>query len=288
MTFNQYFSQYLTRIENILNDLLPAIDAEPTRLHQAMRYSVLEGGKRIRPLLVYATGELFKVDLSILDILAASTELIHSYSLIHDDLPAMDNDDMRRGKPSCHKAFDEATAILTGDALQCFAFQIICDFQHQLFSPINKIAVLQTLAHACNSAGMVGGQIMDLNVNYVNLHIADLEKIHQAKTGALIKACVRLGCIVIPELSANYQSQLEEFADKIGLAFQIKDDLLDLESDTNQTTGHQPNYPQLLGLSQSKQLLSDLHQQALACLNDIPNQAPSLRMLADYIVNRID
>jgi geranylgeranyl pyrophosphate synthase len=259
------------RINQVLDKYLPAPDLEPKRLHQAMRYSVLNGGKRIRPLLVYATGEIFGSDLDNLDIPACAIELVHSYSLIHDDLPAMDNDDVRRGKPTCHKAFDEATAILAGDALFNLAFQILA--KHNLSQ-----TMIPVLANACSSFGMAGGQAIDLESIGKQLTLEQLENMHNLKTGALIRACVKLGAI-----TANCNQQqldtLDNYAKCIGLAFQIQDDILD----ANEISDNKATYVSLLGLEQAKIKLEESHKKAKRYLESLAIDNNLLYFLSDVI-----
>jgi geranylgeranyl pyrophosphate synthase len=259
------------RINQVLDKYLPAPDLEPKRLHQAMRYSVLNGGKRIRPLLVYATGEIFGADLDSLDIPACAIELVHAYSLIHDDLPAMDNDGVRRGKPSCHKAFDEATAILAGDALFNLAFQILAE---------NNLAqtMIPVLAKACSSFGMAGGQAIDLESIGKQMSLAQLENMHNLKTGALIRASVKLGAI-----AANCNQQqlgiLDNYAKCLGLAFQIQDDILD----ANEINDNKVTYVSLLGLEQAKIKLEESHKKAKRYLESLAIDNNLLYFLSDVI-----
>jgi len=249
------------RINQVLEKYLPAADQEPKKLHQAMRYSVLGAGKRIRPLLVYASGETFGADLDKLDIPACAVELIHSYSLIHDDLPAMDNDDFRRGKPSCHKAFDEATAILAGDALFNLAFQILKDLE-----------MIAILTKACGSFGMVGGQIMDLEAK--QLTIEQLDHMHNLKTGALIRASVKLGALAANSVNQHQLDILDNYAQCIGLAFQVQDDILDNDG-----------YVALLGMEKAKSRLQELKTGAVQCLNDLNTDISTLKSLTFKILS---
>lgn len=254
------------RINRVLEKYLPVADQEPKKLHQAMRYSVLGAGKRIRPLLVYASGETFGVDLKKLDIPACAVELIHSYSLIHDDLPAMDNDDFRRGKLSCHKAFDEATAILAGDALFNLAFEILAQAKN--------LAMITTLTNACGSLGMVGGQIIDLAENQ-QLTIDQLDHMHKLKTGALIRGSVKLGALTSNTITQQQLEMLDKYAECLGLAFQIQDDIQDNDG-----------YVTLLGIEKTKSKLQQVHQQALQCLNDLNTDTGMLENLVSYILQK--
>lgn len=282
------------RIDQALEKWLPTKSTIPERLHEAMRYTVLNGGKRIRPILSYAAGHAVGVPLATLDAPACAVELIHAYSLVHDDLPAMDDDDLRRGKPTCHKAYDVATAILTGDALQALAFHVLA---HGLASKIpaeQRLEMLDTLAIASGSRGMAGGQAIDLAAVGKTLNIAELENMHVHKTGALIRASIKLGALCQPDIDNEILKKLDHYAKCIGLAFQIQDDILDVEGDTatlGKTQGadqalNKPTYPALLGLESAKQMASELHQDALSSLEDLGTRADPLRWLADYIIQR--
>jgi geranylgeranyl diphosphate synthase type II len=282
------------RVDQALEKWLPTESTIPERLHEAMRYAVLNGGKRIRPILSYAAGHAVGVPLANLDAPACAVELIHAYSLVHDDLPAMDDDDLRRGKPTCHKAYDEATAILTGDALQALAFHVLA---HGLASKIpaeQRLEMLDTLAIASGSRGMVGGQAIDLAAVGKTLNVAELENMHVHKTGALIRASIKLGALCQPDIETEILKKLDHYAKCIGLAFQIQDDILDVEGDTEilgKTQGadqalNKPTYPALLGLESAKQMASELHQDAISSLEDLGMSADPLRWLADYIIQR--
>jgi len=289
---------YQHRIENVLDTLLPSAEIKPQRLHKAMRYSVLGGGKRVRPLLVYAAGKALGVKTDLLDAPAAAIELIHAYSLIHDDLPCMDDDDLRRGKPTSHIAFDEATAVLAGDALQTLAFEILSQSLHEI-SAINQLKILHTITSASGVNGMVKGQMIDLSAVGETLTETQLETMHNHKTGALIKASVLMAsyCNNEPntEALALQREKLTDYADAIGLAFQVRDDILDIQSDTK-TLGKQqgadsaadkPTYPSILGMSAAKEKLYQLHQKALHSLEDFGEEADLLREIAEFIVKRI-
>lgn len=283
------------RVEGVLERWMPSAQVHPALLHEAMRYAVLGGGKRIRPLIAYAAGEAVGAPESRLDGPAAAVELIHVYSLIHDDLPAMDDDDLRRGKPTCHKAFDEATAILAGDAIQALAFYILAHDPAMTPDPGARLRMIETLAQAAGSRGMAGGQAIDLASVGRELDIAELEDMHIHKTGALIRASALLGALSAPEVDEAVLEQLDRYAKLIGLAFQIRDDILDVEGDT-QTLGktrgadqalNKPTYPSILGLEASKQQARDLHDQALEALAGLDGRADLLRWIAGYIVTRI-
>ena len=285
---------YQESVETALDHWLPKASIQPQALHEAMRYSVLGDGKRIRPVLLYATGEAFGLDLDMLDGPACAVEIIHAYSLIHDDLPSMDNDDLRRGRPTCHKAYDEATAILAGDALQALSFHILAHDPKIKVSDTQRLAMIDTLAIASGSRGMAGGQAIDLASVGKSLNIAELENMHIHKTGALIKASSELGALSVQDVDPHLFSRVSQYAKCIGLAFQIKDDVLDIESDT-ETLGkpqgsdqamNKPTYPNLLGLDGAKQAAKELYDKAISCLDAFDESADMLRQIADYIVNR--
>jgi farnesyl diphosphate synthase len=282
---------YQARVERALEQRLPSPDASPTRLHQAMRYSALQGGKRVRPALVYATGEMLGVAPERLDAAAAAVELIHVYSLIHDDLPAMDDDNLRRGQPTCHKQFDEATAILAGDALQVLAFHSLA---HDGASPSQRIAMISLLAEASGTQGMAGGQAIDLGAVGPQLTLAEVEDMHRRKTGALLQASVLLGGLAHDGLSGDDHARLARFGAGLGLAFQIVDDILDIEGDPallGKTIGadlahNKPTYPAVVGMDEARRRARCLHDEALGELAPFGERAAMLRWLADYIVGR--
>lgn len=293
-SLNEFMRFRQARVEHALNKVLPSIDTIPNRLHEAMRYATLGGGKRIRPILVYASGQAAGVEIDRLDGAACSVELIHAYSLVHDDLPAMDDDDLRRNKPTCHRAYDEPTAILVGDALQSLAFQVLCANNHLRADAQTRLRMLDTLARASGSRGMAGGQAMDLDAVGQQLNLTELENLHIHKTGALICASVRLGTLLNPQLEVTRRQALEHYAKCVGLAFQIQDDILDVEGDTailGKTQGKdqaqdKPTYPSLLGLNGSRQKAEELRQAAHASLELFAQEADPLRWLADYITGR--
>jgi farnesyl diphosphate synthase len=294
MAFADLVKRYQSRVEQALERRLPQPDIHPGHLHQAMRYAALDGGKRIRPLLVYAAGSAVGVAIETLDGPACAVEMIHVYSLIHDDLPAMDNDDLRRGKPTCHKAFDEATAILAGDALQALAFQVLSEDPTMAPEPGIRLKLLATLAHAAGSRGLVGGQAIDLAAVGKELNLTELENMHIHKTGALIRASVLMGALSQPAIASETLRQLDHYAKCIGLAFQIRDDILDVTADTA-TLGKQrgmdialnkPTYPALLGLEEARHQALTLYEDALQSLGSFGPEADTLRWIADYIVER--
>jgi geranylgeranyl pyrophosphate synthase len=281
------------RLEGVLSQWLPPAATHPASLHQAMRYAALDGGKRIRPTLVYASGQAVGSRRETLDAPACAIELIHAYSLIHDDLPAMDDDDLRRGKPSCHKAFGEAVAILAGDALQSLAFHVLSR-DNPGTDAVTRLRMIETLALAAGSRGMAGGQTIDLEAAGRQLDIAELEDMHIHKTGALIRASVVLGALTAPELEDRTLEHLDHYAKCIGLAFQIRDDILDVEGETHMLgkrigadqTLDKSTYPALIGLEASRQRASELNQEAQDSLSGLGTEADPLRKISLYIVER--
>lgn len=277
ITLKEYLSFCQTRVETALEDRLPKANILPQKLHQAMRYCALDGGKRMRPLLTYSTGKALGIAPDYLDGLACAVEFIHVYSLIHDDLPAMDDDNLRRGKPTCHIAFDEATAILAGDALQALAFDVIAHDPSIAGTAETRLKMIHTLAKASGSQGMVGGQAIDLESVGRQLNLPELENMHIHKTGALIRASVNLAVLAKPDVDPAIANQLDHYAKCIGLSFQVKDDILDEESDTatlGKTQGkdkdnNKPTYPALLGLDGAKQKARELHEMAIECLSSL-------------------
>lgn len=290
--FKNRIARYTLRVDEKLNAALPLTSTSPDRLHEAMRYSVFNGGKRIRPLLVYATGECLNVDTDLLDAPAVALELMHAFSLIHDDLPAMDDDDLRRGKPTTHKQYDEATAILAADALQPLAFSVLADIQG--VSATAKIRLVQLLAESCGSRGMTGGQSIDLAAEGQSLTRAEIEDMYALKTGALIHAAVVSVCLLREDLSATHASSLDDFGRAIGVAFQIKDDILDVEGETevigkpagSDQSLDKATYPALFGIAASRRRCAELLDGALSHLEPFTNSAASLVWLARYIVER--
>jgi farnesyl diphosphate synthase len=292
MPFADRVPEYLERVERALDARLPAADARPASLHAAMRYAALGGGKRIRPLLCYASGEVLGVAPGRLDDAACAVECVHVFSLVHDDLPAMDDDALRRGKPSTHAAFGEATAILAGDALQTCAFEILAgDGNHEAAERLGMIAIL---AGATGSRGMTGGQAVDLESEGKQLTAADLEALDRDKTGRLIRAAVLMPTCAITDLPDASRGALDRFAECMGLAFQIKDDVLDVEGEqalTGKTHGAdaargKATYPSLMGMDNAKRRADALYAEALAALERFGDAAESLRWMARYIVHR--
>lgn len=290
--FQRWANAHQSRFEAVLSQLLPQSNVAPQRLHQAMRYAVLEGGKRVRPLLAFAAAELVGASLLRANIAAAAVELVHAYSLVHDDMPCMDDDVLRRGKPTCHVQYDESTALLVGDALQTLAFQLLAE--HCLSDDARQqLEMLKLLAHASGSRGMAGGQAIDLESVGKSLSLPELENMHIHKTGALIRAAVLLGAYcgsVTPEQLAK----LDHYGKCIGLAFQVVDDVLDSEADTamlGKTAGKdadndKPTYVTLLGVPAAREMAQSLHSEALQCLVEFGDAAQRLRELADFIVLR--
>jgi geranylgeranyl pyrophosphate synthase len=282
------------RVERALQRSLSSADTAAARLQEAMRYSVLGGGKRLRPLLVYITGEALGADPADLDAPATAVELIHAYSLIHDDLPAMDDDDLRRGRPTCHRAFDEGTAILAGDALQALAFGVLAGQANGL-DDATRVRMLTVLADAIGLAGMAGGQAIDLEAAGRAGDAAHVELMHRRKTGALISASVELGALASPVKSEATLGVLRQYGGEIGLAFQIQDDILDVTGDTAvlgkragaDAARGKPNYPSVFGLERARELALAHRDRALAALNGIGAAAGPLRTLAYYVVDRV-
>lgn len=292
MTLGDFIKSRQERVNQFLDNILPTADQQPTDLHEAMRYAVLNGGKRIRPLLVYATGEAFGASLDSLDYPGAAVELIHAYSLVHDDLPSMDNDDLRRGKPTCHKVYGEATAILVGDALQSLAFQILSD-QNSKISESSLLPMLRQLALASGSFGMAGGQALDLKATGQHFDASHITQIHRLKTGALIMASVELG-LLAAGVHNDVLSSFNDFAGNIGLCFQIQDDILDTEGSLAQLgknvrmdqANDKSTFTTSLGLEKAKEKLQEHYELALDALQPYQKEVVYLKGLADYIINR--
>jgi len=292
--FRRFSTDCQLRVEAALDRFLPPEQTHPAALHAAMRYSVLGGGKRVRPLLVYAAGQALGANETALDAAASAVECVHAYSLIHDDLPAMDDDALRRGKPTCHKAFGEAAAILAGDALQTLAFQLLAHAAMGELSAERRVQMIELLARAAGSRGMVGGQALDLAATGSDLDIAQLEDMHIHKTGALIRASVLLGAFCAHDLPAAAHRALDHYGKYIGLAFQVQDDILDVTGSTEQLGKqagadqalNKPTYPALLGLSGARERALELHQAALDSIAELDQRADPLRWISEYIVAR--
>jgi len=289
--FSKRVAYYTERVTGKLHEALPPATQNPARLHEAMRYAVLSGGKRIRPLLVYATGECLGVAESLLDAPAVALEMIHAFSLIHDDLPAMDDDDLRRGKPTVHKRYDEATAILAADALQPLAFAVLAELEG--VTPEVRLQLVRIVADACGSIGMTGGQSIDLAAEGRNLTATEIEHMYSLKTGALIHASV-LSAALVNGASQDRVIALDAFARSIGIVFQIRDDILDVEGETavigkpagsDQRRG-KATYPGIFGLEAASDRCAELLGQALRQLDLFGSDADPLRWLARYITQR--
>ena len=292
--FGAQLDTWRERMEHALAARLPDASLVPARLHQAMRYSVLGGGKRIRPALLFATARALGLAEDEVEAAACAIELVHVYSLVHDDLPAMDDDDLRRGRPTCHKAFDEATALLVGDALQSLAFQLLASDPKLPASPATRIRLIDVLAHAIGTFGMAGGQAIDLAVQGMRLDIGQVEDMHARKTGAVIRASVLMAAECAPSLDSNLHAALTRFASAVGLAFQIQDDLLDVTGDVStlgKATGAdseraKPTHPAVIGIAASQQRMRLLHNQAINALAPFGDRAESLRSLAHWLLSR--
>lgn len=297
MEFAKLLAVYHQRVDAALAQLLAPLPFQSSPLVNAMQYGALLGGKRLRPFLVYATGEMLHADPASLDAPAAAVECIHAYSLIHDDLPAMDNDSLRRGQPTCHIKFGEDTAILAGDSLQTLAFSILADQPMPGVADSDRIAMISELAQASGVAGMCGGQALDLAAEGQQIDLAALEQIHRHKTGALIRAAVRLGALTAGETGRQAMPVLDRYASAVGLAFQVQDDILDVVGDTavlgkrqgaDQDLG-KSTYPALMGLDNARAKARDLQQEALSALETLAAQSfntTSLQALASFIIER--
>jgi farnesyl diphosphate synthase len=292
--FESLVEDYQQRVDAALDQWLPPADVNPVRLHQAMRYAVLAPGKRVRPILVYATAATLGLDLKEVDGAASAVEIIHAYSLIHDDLPAMDDDDLRRGRPTCHREFDEATAILAGDALQALAFYIISHDPDMTADATARLRMIENLSLFSGSRGMAGGQAIDLAAVGKTLNIAELETMHIHKTGALIRTCVQLAALSTDGLDERHFAALDSYAKFIGLSFQVQDDILDITGDTatlGKTQGsdsahNKPTYPSIIGLDASIEKTRELHQNALQALSIFGEEADILRYISAWFVER--
>ncbi len=292
--FQQWMKMVQADMEQALSGHLPAASTVPPRLHEAMRYATLDGGKRVRPLLVFAAGELFGAGAALMARAGAAVEMIHAYSLVHDDMPCMDDDALRRGKPTVHVKYDEATALLVGDALQAQAFLILSGQSPELPDAARQLAMVRLLADASGSTGMCGGQAIDLASVGIALSRAELEQMHRMKTGALLRAAVLLGAWCGKSLNEQEQTALDQYAGAIGLAFQVVDDVLDATADSaalGKTAGkdaadNKPTYVSILGLEASKALAEKLRGDAYRAIEQFGNGAQRLRELADLIVQR--
>ncbi|HEY3519003.1 MAG TPA: farnesyl diphosphate synthase [Gammaproteobacteria bacterium] len=293
LAFAERLDHYRRRVDQKLAEVLRADHAVPDQLLDAMRYSVLGGGKRVRPLLVYASGELVGAAEDALDPVAAAVELIHAYSLVHDDLPAMDDDDLRRGRPTTHRQFDEATAILAGDALQALAFEVLATDPKLAARPQTQVKMLACLTRAAGPAGMVGGQALDMAAEGRRVDERGLERIHRGKTGALIRASIMMPS-ELGDLSADQRASLDVFASDIGLVFQIRDDLLEVEQDTatlgknagSDSGNDKSTYPSILGVEGARRRAAETQQRAVAALRTLGGRSDALLWLSEFILNR--
>ncbi len=291
--FAKRLDHYRGRVDAFLAATLETDADVPARLRDAMQYCVLGGGKRVRPLLAYASGELCGVPESAVDSIAAAVELVHAYSLVHDDLPAMDDDDLRRGRPTVHRQFDEAIAILAGDALQALAFEILCDDRALGARPERQIGVIRRLAAAVGPAGMVGGQVLDLAAEGHTLDEPGLEAIHRRKTGELIRAAIMMPS-ELGELNVEERERLDQFARDIGLVFQIRDDLLEVEQDTatlgksasSDASNDKSTYPSTLGVAGARRRAEEIQHRAMGALRSLGDSAQGLLWLSDFILTR--
>jgi len=294
MSAEQLLETYAARVARALDARLPAADAEPTKLHTAMRYSTLGGGKRVRAGLVYATGEALGAPATELDNAASAVELIHAFSLVHDDLPSMDDDDLRRGRPTCHKQFDEPTALLVGDALQTLAFETLSADSDDPQVLRSRLAMVRSLAQASGSMGMAGGQALDIEATGKMLEPGQLIRVHELKTGALIHASVNLGLLAAGTVSPEITAGLDEFGRCIGLAFQIVDDILDVTADTetlgkpqgSDLAANKATFPAVMGLDEARKRANSLLESALATLAPLGDNGRSLAEIAGFIVHR--
>ena len=292
--FPQLLQAWQARIEEALAARLPSPEQVPQRLHEAMRYAVLGGGKRVRPVLLFATARALGLAEQQVEAAACAVELIHAYSLVHDDLPAMDDDDLRRGRPTCHRAYDEATAVLVGDALQPLAFEVLARDPSLPASAEVRLRLVELLAQASGSFGMAGGQAIDLTVKGHRIELASLEAMHERKTGALIRASVMMAAACVPGLPAGAWSALQSFAQAIGLAFQIQDDVLDVTGDVT-TLGKavgaderqaRPTYPAIMGLQAARERVQRLHAQASEALAPFGTAAAPLLQVSSWLLAR--
>jgi len=286
--------QYQLRINQFLENKLKQLPVNDAKLLEAMRYGLLIGGKRMRPYLAYISGEMLGANQEDIDGIAAALECIHAYSLLHDDLPAMDDDDLRRGKPTCHKAFDEATAILAGDSLQTLAFDILANHPFSPDIANKRITLIQQLVNASGYQGMCGGQALDLSATGKSIKLSALEKLHSLKTGALLQASVLMAAECAVDVSKDDKTSLAQFAQYIGLAYQVRDDIIDITSSEEELgkpkgsdiAANKSTYPALLGLQGAQEKAQDLYQQALQALATLPYNSQALSTFATFIIKR--
>ncbi|NQZ86460.1 MAG: (2E,6E)-farnesyl diphosphate synthase [Colwellia sp.] len=294
MTQLKQLDLYQTRINQYLADKLAAYEINDKRLLSAMQYGLLIGGKRMRPYLSYITGDALGLELSDVDGIAAALECIHAFSLIHDDLPSMDDDDLRRGQPTCHKAFDEATAILAGDSLQTLAFDILVNHNFSDKVESKRVSLIRQLVHASGYQGMCGGQALDISATNKKISLIELEKLHSLKTGALLKASVTMVAEISNDITDNEKHQLAIYAEHVGLAYQVRDDIIDIISSDEElgkpagsdVSANKSTYPALLGLAGAQQKADNLYQQALQALATLPYNTDNLAEFATFIIKR--
>jgi farnesyl diphosphate synthase len=286
---------YQNRINRYLADKLAKYEINDKNLLLAMQYGLLIGGKRMRPYLSYITGEALGLKLSDVDGIAAALECIHAFSLIHDDLPSMDDDDLRRGQPTCHKAFNEATAILAGDSLQTLAFDILVNHEFSAQLEPKRLTLIRQLVNASGYQGMCGGQALDISATDKIITLAELEKLHSLKTGALLKASVTMVTEISQDISSNEKDQLAIYAEHVGLAYQVRDDIIDIISSEEElgkpagsdVSANKSTYPALLGLAGAQQKADNLYQQALQALATLPYNTDNLAEFATFIIKRV-
>ncbi|WP_286265655.1 (2E,6E)-farnesyl diphosphate synthase [Thalassotalea atypica] len=287
-------ASFQARVDQLLTEKLNDLTINDPRLHDAMRYGLLIGGKRMRPYLAYVTGEALGAELNDIDAIACAIECIHAYSLLHDDLPAMDDDDLRRGKPTCHKAFDEATAILAGDALQSLAFDFLANHRFNNITAAKQIMLVKQLVDAAGYQGMCGGQALDLAATNKTISLTELEQLHLLKTGALLKASVIMAAECAPNVNTEEMKELAKYAELVGLAYQVRDDIIDIissEEELGKPAGsdlaaNKSTYPLLMGLDQAQQKAQQLYQQSLQALDTLPYNTQNLAEFATFIVHR--
>jgi geranylgeranyl pyrophosphate synthase len=294
MNIKSYLQQCQKRVYRCLNQLLPTVRREPCALHKAMRYAVLSNGKRLRPTLIYATGEALNAQPKVLDHIAAAIEMIHVFSLIHDDLPALDNDSLRRGMPACHIAFGESTAILAGDALQTRAFEILANLDMQHIPPTTKLEMIKIVAHAVGSLGLIGGEVLDIAMENKIVTLDKLKTTYQLKTGALFTTSILLGALGANCHRKKVLDNLKYFSEYIGLAFQIHDDIIGIESETatlgkpqgSDAVRNKPTYPAIVGLVQAKKKTEFYYKKSLFYLDKTGIDTTKLEAVAQYIIHR--
>jgi len=288
-----FFKESQQQVERVLQEILASTGNVAPELNQAIHYSIFNGGKRFRPTLCYATALALKADTTKVDCVSAAIEIIHCYSLVHDDLPSMDNDSLRRGKPTCHIVYGESNAVLAGDALQAFAFQVMAELNPEIDSQ-RKLAMIIELAKASGNEGMAAGQALDLQATNQLCNLDELERIHRYKTGKIIQACIDLSALALGKENSDHHQALQSYSQALGLAFQVKDDILDVEGSTEtlgKTQGadaamNKNTYPSLLGLENAKLKAKELHERALSALTIFGEEADTLRALSHYVIHR--